>query len=296
MLVLSVAGVLLGLVPPLALGTLVNVLVEHNDKPEALLLAGLIALAVALEATAYILSDTVYARNASALYRSLRARMFEGARRRSLRGEDTSGVSSRFISDAETIERITMGLLDSGAIMLVEFISALIAMALLEPWSVVASAPLLAGTWFLTRRTQEPAASAGQRRQEELEGMTEALSRGLASPGDPQTSRRFGIAADRVMRAETRYGWLQALNLQGSGGLAKLGPIAVVVVAAFAGSHQAGTLVALYLLAQRTFFGFDGAVDLSLGTQTVRGAVNRCFELIDTPPVRSEPVPLDEAA
>jgi ABC-type multidrug transport system fused ATPase/permease subunit len=278
------------------LGTLVNALVEHNDKPEALLLAGLIGLAVALEATAYILSDTVYARNASRLYRSLRVRMFEGARRRSLRGEDTSGLSSRFISDAETIERITMGLLDTGAIMLVEFISALVAMALLEPWSVVASLPLLVGTWFLTRRTQEPAASAGQRRQEEFEVMTETLARELSRPRDPLAPGRFGSAAERVMRAETRYGWLQALNLQGSGGLAKLGPIAVVVVAAFAGSHQAGTLVALYLLAQRTFWGFDGVVDLSLGTQTVRGAVNRCFDLIDTQPATAEPLPLAEVA
>ena len=73
----------------------------------------------------------------------------------------------------------------------------------------------------------------------------------------------------------------QALNLQGSGGLAKLGPIAVVVAAAFAGSHHAGTLISIYLLAQRAFWGFDGVVDLSLGTQSVRGAVARCLELVD---------------
>jgi hypothetical protein len=48
-------------------------------------------------------------------------------------------------------------------------------------------------------------------------------------------------------------------------------------------TYPPGTLVALYLLAQRTFFGFDGAVDLSLGMQSVRGAVSRCFDLIDTP-------------
>ena len=32
---LSVGGVLIGLVPPLALGVLVNALVERNDKHEA---------------------------------------------------------------------------------------------------------------------------------------------------------------------------------------------------------------------------------------------------------------------
>lgn len=96
------------------------------------------------------------------------------------------------------------------------------------------------------------------------------------------------------MSAETRYGWLQAFNLQGSGGLAKLGPIVMVVVAAFAGSHHAGTLIALYLLAQRTFWGFDGLIDLSLGTKSVRGAVARCFLLIDTPPIEREPAELTE--
>jgi hypothetical protein len=41
--------------------------------------------------------------------------------------------------------------------------------------------------------------------------------------------------------------------------------------------------MAIYLLAQRVFWGFDGLVDLRLDTQSVRGAVARCFELIDTP-------------
>ena len=44
---------------------------------------------------------------------------------------------------------------------------------------------------------------------------------------------------------------------------------------------QIGTLLALYLLAQRAFSGFDGIVDLSLATKSARGAVNRCFEYID---------------
>lgn len=283
MLGLTVGGVLIGLVPALVLDPLVNDLVEYHDKPEALLLAGVVALAVVLEATAYICSDTLYARNASRLYRNLRLKMFAGARRRAKRGDDTSGLSSRFISDAETIEHITLSVLDAGAMALVEFVSAFVALVILEPWSAVGSLPLLAATWILTRRTQEPAASAGQRRQEELESMTRSISRELANPDDPDAPSRFRFAVDRVMRAEVRYGWLQALNLQGSGGLAKLGPIVMVAIAALAGARHAGTLIALYLLAQRTFWGFDGLVDLSLGTKTVRGAVARCFGLIDTP-------------
>jgi ABC-type multidrug transport system fused ATPase/permease subunit len=296
MLGLTVAGVLIGLVPALVLDPLVNDLVEFNDKPEALLLAGVVALAVVVEATAYICSDTLYARNASRLYRNLRLQMFAGGLRRASRGDDTSGLASRFISDAETIEHITLSVLDKGAMALVEFVSALVALAFLEPWSAVGSVPLLAATWILTRRTQEPAASAGQRRQEELESMTRSISRELAKPGDPDAPSRFRSAVDRVMKAEVRYGWLQALNLQGSGGLAKLGPIAMVVIAALAGSHHAGTLIALYLLAQRTFWGFDGVVDLSLGTKSVRGAVVRCFGLIDTPEANREAAPMASAA
>lgn len=292
MLGLTVGGVLVGLIPPLLLGTLVNHLVEYHDKPEALLLAGLVALALVAEAGAYMASDSMYARNTARLYRNLRIQMFAGALGRSRRGEDTSGLASRFISDAETIEKITMSVLDMGAMTLVEFVSALVALGLLEPWGVVAVVPLLLGTWVLTRRTQEPAASAGQRRQEELEVMTRSISRELGRTDDGEASSRFGAAAERVMRAEVRYGWLQALNLQGSGGLAKLGPIAVVVVAAFAGVGHPGTLIALYLLAQRAFWGFDGLIDLSLGTKTVRGAVARCFGLIDTP---AEPKPAPKA-
>ena len=75
---LSVGGVLVGLVPPLALGVLVDALVERNDKHEAALLAGLIAIAILAEATAYVLSDGMYARNAGKLHRSLRLQMFDG--------------------------------------------------------------------------------------------------------------------------------------------------------------------------------------------------------------------------
>jgi ABC-type multidrug transport system fused ATPase/permease subunit len=281
MVAFSVAGVLVGLVPPLVLGVLVNALVERNDKQEAALLAVAIALATIAEAALYVASDGMYARNASRLYRNLRLAMFEGAVARARRGEDTGGMPSRFISDAETLERATLSILDTGAMLGVEFVSALVALATLEPWTLPVVAPVLAATWIVTRRMQDPAAAAGQRRQEELELMTRSLVDELDRGDDPGAASRFRVAAERLLGAEVRYGWLQALNLQGSGGLAKLGPIAVVVAAAFAGSHHAGTLISIYLLAQRAFWGFDGVVDLSLGTQSVRGAVARCLELVD---------------
>jgi ABC-type multidrug transport system fused ATPase/permease subunit len=283
MVALSVAGVLVGLVPPLALGILVNALVEHNDTAEGAALAGVVALAVVFETTAYVLSDTMYARNAGRLYVIVREQMFAGARRRADDAEDGDGVASRFISDAEAFERITLSILDGGAMLAVEFVSALVALWIMEPWAVAGLIPLLAAIWLVTRRMQRPASEAGHLRQDELERLTATLAREVQRDDDTEALRRFALASERVRSAEVRLGWWRALNLQGSGGLAKLGPIAVVVVAAFAGSHHAGTLIALYLLAQRGFWGFDGLVDMRLDLQSVRGAVQRCFDLIDTP-------------
>jgi ABC-type multidrug transport system fused ATPase/permease subunit len=281
---LSVGGVLIGLVPPLALGVLVDALVERNDRQEAAVLASLIAIAILAEASAYVLSDGMYARNAGKLHRSLRLQMFEGARRRHGGDEEgSSGMPSRFISDVLTVDQITVSILDTGSMLLVELISAAVAIAVLEPVALAVIFPTLAAIWIVTRRTQEPAAAAGLRRQEELERLTRSIVRELPDTDAKQATSRFRATLERVMHAEVRYGWLQAFNRQGSAGLAKLGPIAVVVAAAFAGTAHVGILISLYLLAQRAFWGFDGVVDLSLATQSVRGAVNRCFELIDTP-------------
>jgi ABC-type multidrug transport system fused ATPase/permease subunit len=280
---LSAGGVLLGLVPPLALGVLVDALVERGDKREAALLAALIAGAMIVQAIAYVLSDGMYYRNAGQLHRSLRLRMFDGLRRRGLReGEESGGVPSRFISDVLTLDRVTVSLLDTGSMVLVQFISAVVAVGLLEPVTLAVIFPMLAAIWVVTRNTQEPAATAGLRRQEQLELMTVSVVRELPEPDEGLAKRRFREAVERVMQAEIRFGWLQAINVQGSGGLAMLGPIAVVVAAAFAGTAHVGTLLSLYLLSQRVFSGFDGIVDLSLGIKSVRGAVNRCFEYIDS--------------
>ena len=99
-------------------------------------------------------------------------------------------------------------------------------------------------------------------------------------------NRRVALLAQRiaVLGAEIRLGWLQAVNVQGSGGLAKLGSIVAVVLAAFTGTHLVGTLIAVYLLAQRVFWGFDGLIDLSLGLQSVRGAIARCFDALTRRP------------
>ena len=167
--------------------------------------------------------------------------------------------------------------------LLVQFVSAAVAIALLEPVALAVIFPMLAAIWVVTRRTQEPAATAGLRRQEELERMTRSIV--ARAPG----ARRGAGEEPLPDRRRAGHARRDPLRLaagdqpQGSAGLAKLGPIAVVVAAAFAGTAHIGTLISLYLLAQRAFWGFDGIVDLSLATQSVRGAVNRCFEYIDSP-------------
>lgn len=294
----SVAGSLAGLVPPLALGFLINDLVErHGVKPEDALWGGLIAGAFVVEAAAYIASDGLYARNASRLYRNLRLLMFEGAMRRPQSAPaGAAGLPSRFISDAQSFERVTVGALDSGSMLLIELGAALVALGVLEPWAIPVIVPLLGLTWIVTRRMQEPAALAGQRRQEQLEELTGTIAQELGGEQRPE-SGRFAAAAERLRSAEVRLAWIQAANLHASGALAKIGPIGVVVVAAFAGGYRAGTLLSLYLLAQRAFYGFDGLVDLSLSVQTVRGAIARCFSLIDASETQSaDRTPIGAAA
>ena len=280
---LSVLGSLAGLVPPITLGYLINDLVErHGVKPEDALWAGLLAGSIVLEAAAYIGSDGLYARNSGRLYRNLRLRMYDSVMRRPARERAVSeGLPSRFISDVETFERVTVYALDTGSMLVVELGTALIVLGLMEPWAIPVVVPLLVATWLVTRRMQEPAASAGQQRQEQLEELTGTLTRELGRTGDLAGRTRFATVAERLLRAEVHLGWIQAANVHISGALAKLGPIAVVIAAASAGSYRAGTLLTLYLLAARCFYGFDGLVDLSLGMQSVRGAINRCLELIE---------------
>src|SRR6266566_276820 len=113
---LTVVGSLIGLVPPLALGALVNSLASGHRPGRVAALAALIVAAVLAEAVAYAVSDGLYARATGSLYRELRLLMFEGVLRRPpADAEAASGLASRFVSDAETLEQLTVAALDLGA-------------------------------------------------------------------------------------------------------------------------------------------------------------------------------------
>jgi ABC-type bacteriocin/lantibiotic exporter with double-glycine peptidase domain len=208
-------------------------------------------------------------------------RMFGGVQARPRADLEASGLASRFISDVETVELVTVGALDSGSMLLVELVTAVIALGILQPLAIAAAACLTTLTTLIARRMQAPTVPAGQRRQEELERMSHALARELRDNDGAGSRKRFRHAVERLQHAEVRLGWLSAVNTQGSGALAALGPLTVVILAAFVGTHQPGTLLSLYLLSGRVFYGYDGLVDLRLSMQMVRGAIRRCFVLID---------------
>jgi hypothetical protein len=111
---------------------------------EAALLSVAIAGALLVQAIAYVLSDGMYYRNAGRLHRSLRLRMFDGLRHRAASDdEEQSGIPSRFISDVLTVDQITVGLLDTGSMVLVQFLSAAIAIGLLDPVALAVIFPML---------------------------------------------------------------------------------------------------------------------------------------------------------
>ena len=283
---LSVLGSLAGLVPPITLGYLINDLVErHGVKPEDALWAGLLAGAIVVEAAAYLGSDGLYARNSGRLYRNLRlpdVRRCDAPARERPAVQQTEGLPSRFVSDVETVERITVYALDTGSMLIVELGTALVVLGLMEPWAILVVVPLFAATWLAnsahagTGRERRPAAP-GAARGTDRNACTRTGRNGWSGRANPLSDRGRAAAA----RGSPSRPGAQAANLHISGVLAKLGPIAVVIAAASVGSYQAGTLLTLYLLAARAFYGFDGLVDLSLGMQSVRGAIARCLELID---------------
>lgn len=282
MVALTGLGALAGLVPALALGSLVNDLVgAHHDG--AVLAVVAIVAAIALEAIAFTLSDGFFAKAVSRLYRDLRVLMFSGARRGSERSaEQLAGLTSRFVSDAEAMEELIVAPLDTAVMGAFEMTSALIALAILDvPAAGVAILIGLFGA-VIARVLQRPAAAAAQERQEALEAMSRSLAGELSRRlQDAESPHRFARAATHVLRREVRLGWLEAASRYGSGAIANLGPIAVVIVAALTSSVRAGTLLSVFLLAQRAFSAADSLLEIGLDVELVRGAVARCFELVD---------------
>jgi ABC-type multidrug transport system fused ATPase/permease subunit len=290
MVVLTALGALLGLVPPLAFGALINDLASGHHATAALAAvpaAALIVVALLLEALCFAFSDGFFAQAVGTLYRELRILMFKGLQARpSVSAPELAGAASRFVSDAEALQNAVVAPLDTAVIGLFELLSALATLAVLYPPAALYGAGLIVLTGLIARRSQAPLGPAAEQRQEALEAMSHSLATELsarleqAADADAAAGR-FRDAVSRVRRREVRLGWLEAANRYGAGAAANLGPIAVVVLAALAHSFSAGTLLALFLLAERAFMGADSLIDLSFDLELVRGAVARCFELVD---------------
>jgi ABC-type bacteriocin/lantibiotic exporter with double-glycine peptidase domain len=279
MVSLSVGGSLVGLVPPVALGRLVDAVVHGGAPSRAGLWAVAIGVAVVAQAAAYVLSDGLYARIASRLYCDLRELMFDGILRRRLKGSEAAAFASRFVSDAEGIEHLTVGVLDQGAVSLGDLGVSIIALAVFGGWiAAVAAVGVLAASVAM-RRLQRPAAAAGERRQEALEEMIHEL--GQTEERDAVRRRTgFRESLDELARREQRLGWIAAANRHGSLAVAGLGPVVVLMVAALETRATAGVLLTVYLLAARAFEAAETLLDLALEIEVARGAARRCFSLV----------------
>lgn len=294
MVALTAAGAVVGLVPAFALGSLVDDLARGASRAGAPLDAVLIVVAVIVEALAFAISDGFFASAVARLYRDLRVLMFAGAQRQPPRGgEQVAGLTSRFVSDAEAMQELIVSPLDTTAMAAFELVSALVALAVLDPLSVAVAAGVGLGGVALARATQAPVARAGEERQEALETMSESLAAELSARLDGQRAAgRFKSSASAVLRKEARLGWLESASRYSSSAVANLGPIAVVIVAALSSSFRAGTLLSLFLIAARAFSAIDDFVEVGLDVEIVRGAVKRCFELVDArePDAVAEPL------
>jgi ABC-type multidrug transport system fused ATPase/permease subunit len=288
-------GALVGLVPALALGSLVDDLAGSHHGSGAALAAGLIVASIAIEAVAFTLSDGFFTKAVARLYRDLRMMMFAGVQRTPQRShEDVAGLTSRFVSDAEAMQELIVSPLDTAVMGAFELVSALVALVVLSTPGAGVAVILGLIAAILARTLQAPAAGAAQERQEALEAMSRSLASELSRRlQDEGGARRFAQSATRVLRREARLGWLEAVSRYGSGAAANLGPIAVVIVAGLTTSLKAGVLLSVFLLAQRAFSAADDLLEIGLDVEIVRGAVARCFQLVDTQGAEgaSEPQP-----
>lgn len=276
-------GALVGLVPALALGSLVDDLAGAHRGSGAALAAGLIVAAIVVEALAFTLSDGFFTKAVASLYRDLRLMMFAGVQRAPQHSsEDLAGLTSRFVSDAEAMQELIVSPIDTAVMGAFELVSALVALVVLSAPGAGVAVVLGLIAAILARTLQAPAAEAAQERQEALEAMSRSLAGELSRRlRDEGGARRFAQSATRVLHREARLGWLEAVSRYGSGAAANLGPIAVVIVAALTSSLKAGVLLSIFLLAQRAFSAADDLLEIGLDVEIVRGAVARCFQLVD---------------
>ncbi|MHB1469491.1 MAG: ABC transporter transmembrane domain-containing protein [Solirubrobacteraceae bacterium] len=284
MVALTALGAIVGLVPAFALGSLVDSLAAGGSGRGAALDIVLIVVAIFGEAVAFAVSDGFFAGAVARLYRDLRVLMFAGARRGRPRSrEQVAGLSARFVSDAEALQDVIVSPLDTTVMAVSELGSALVALLVLDPLAAALAAGVALLGAALVRLTQSPAAVAAEERQEALEAMSASLAAELGGRLDAdRATARFREAATALLRRESRLGWIEAGSRYSSSAVASVGPIAVVIAAALGGSLRAGTLLSIFLIAARAFSAVDDLVEIGLDVELVRGAVRRCFELVDT--------------
>jgi ABC-type multidrug transport system fused ATPase/permease subunit len=278
MLALTALGSGLAVVPPIAAGPFIVSLLHPGDLPHVLGWGGLIAATSVLSAAAYGFSDGIRSTVSAGLYARLRVLMLDGALRAPSSSRDDEGVVSRFISDAEHVEMSTVAALDDLVVAALELLWCLAALTLLDPWSAPTVVVMLGVGAVVLRVAQRPLGDAGQARQERLQELSVALVSVFTRRG-PRAPAVGAIGAAR--EADVRLGRLEAVNHHVSRALADLGPLVVVGLAALRGGLSFSVILSLLLVTERALHAAAELSDVAVDVETVRGAVIRCFEVVD---------------
>lgn len=286
LVLLGAVGSAAGVVPALAAAAVIDRLAGTGRGGIALVPALVLIAAVLLcETGCYVAADTLYNRVAGRFARDLRVQMFAGAESSFGRnggpkpGDRGAGIASRFISDAELPAEMAVGTLDLAVGAGLTAMAALAAVAFLDLMALPIVVGLGIAALLLGRRLQRSLGDLAEERQEALEEMGEQIAAALAQRRAGRT--RFLGSVERLYRLDVRLGWLQARGAHIPGLLTGAGSFAVVLAAAAAGEHHAGSLLALFALAGRALAASDDLLEVNLDVELVRGAISRCFELID---------------
>lgn len=279
MLALTALGSALAVVPPLAAGPFVVSLTEHANLAGAARWGALIAAASMLSALAYAFSGVTRSTVSAALYERLRTTMLDGVlRARDPSSRQRQGAVARFISDAESLETATVSALDDLTIASLELLWCFGALILLDPISLPTIVILMVMAGLLVRVVQRPLANAGEERQERLEDLSVAVG-GAMMRSARRTAAISAIAHTR--HADARLGRIEAVTREFAAALADLIPLVVVGIAAARGGLSVGPLLSLLLVSERALSAGAELAHVSIDVESVRGAVSRCFELVD---------------
>lgn len=259
--VMALLSGLMGLVWPLATRTAIDLLVEASWG-RFLIYCGLLAGAVASQATVSYLSTRLSANLVYGLVRSLRERSYTNHLLLAAIGPSDTGDSLVTINgDCGRVGSLTIGIISSVSVTLLSFLGTVVAMALMSPPLLLLSIlPAILLAWLYA--THEPSLVAGSQRQRVAAGRLSAIVkdhldnarvlRGLR--GEASSVESVGARLEDCMGAGIGLAFIQARLQFIASGVLLLGQLLVLVYSGallLAGSITLGTVFAFGTLFSR---------------------------------------------